>query len=166
MKSILMLALLATSIPFFTPSVTSENGPANPVPDITLKTIDNQEIRLSSLKGKVVLIDFWASWCGPCCRDMAMYLKPAYEKYKDQGFEIYSVSLDQNRQQWVQGSEKQQVSWINVSDLKGWQSPVARTYGINKIPSTFLLDREGNLIAVDIRGEALLKTLEKMFGNS
>ena len=138
---------------------------ASPIsaPEISLKDLNGQTVPLSSLRGNIVLIDFWASWCRPCRYEMKQVLTPLYQKYHDKGFDIYSVSLDQNQQQWAQASQAENITWTNVSDLKGWHSPVAQTYGINKIPSTFLLDKEGNIIAVDLRGAHLAQALAGIF---
>ena len=116
-----------------------------PAPEIALPNPDGEIMRLSDLKGQVVLLDFWACWCGPC-RRANPHVVSLYNKYKDQGFTVFSVSLDRNgqKQSWVNAIEQDQLTWdTHVSDLKFWQSEPARRYGVTAIPATFLLDREG-----------------------
>ncbi|MEO6167832.1 MAG: TlpA disulfide reductase family protein [Chitinophagales bacterium] len=133
------------------------------VPDIALQDFNGNTLKLSSLRGNVVLLDFWASWCGPCRKENPNVVK-AYETYKDKGFTIYSVSLDTDKNKWVAGIKKDQLMWPNhVSDLKGWQSSVCETYGIHAIPQSFLLDKDGKVIATNLRGEQLLSTLQSVF---
>ena len=158
----LLLPLMLAAASFFLPVEEEKLAIGHLSPEIQLQNEQGETVALSSLKGKVVLIDFWASWCKPCRYEMTHVLKPAYQQYKDKGFEIYSVSLDDRDGLWRKALDQEQVSWVNVSDLKGWRSPVAATYRVNKIPSTFLLDREGKLMAVDLRGKALIAYLEKI----
>lgn len=131
-------------------------------PEITLNTTGDKPLSLSSLRGKVVLIDFWASWCGPCRQENPNVVK-AYNRFKDKGFEIFSVSLDKDKTAWVKAIEKDGLLWpSHVSDLKYWQSAAAQTYGVNGIPATFLLDKDGKIIGKNLRGEALEKKLEEV----
>ena len=123
-------------------------------PDITLPTPDGGTKSLSSLKGKYVLIDFWASWCGPCRRENPNVVK-MYEKYKDKGFEIFGVSFDQSKEKWVEAIAKDKLTWPHVSDLKGWESAAGKLYNITSIPHTVLIDKEGKIIAKNLRGAAL-----------
>ncbi|MGZ3901382.1 MAG: TlpA family protein disulfide reductase, partial [Bacteroidia bacterium] len=113
----------------------------------------------SSFKGKVVLIDFWASWCGPCRREMPNVVK-AYSKYKDKGFEIYGVSLDQDKDRWIEAIKKDGITWPQVSDLKYWECEAAKIYGVQGIPFTVLLDKEGKIIAKGLRGAELETAIE------
>lgn len=116
-----------------------------PAPEIALPNPDGEIMKLSDLKGKVVLLDFWASWCGPC-RRANPHVVSIYNKYKDDGFTVFSVSLDRNgqKQSWINAIEQDQLSWeSHVSDLKYWQSEPAQRYGVTAIPATFLLDRDG-----------------------
>ena len=134
-------------------------------PEIALPSPKGDTIRLSSTKGKVVLLDFWASWCSPC-RMENPNLVSNYKKYHDQGFEIFQVSLDKTRENWLKGIKDDHLgSWIHVSDLKYWQSSVVPLYGIQGIPTNFLLDREGKVIANNLRGPALSAKLKEIFGN-
>lgn len=127
-------------------------------PEIELAGVDGKAIKLSSLKGKMVLIDFWASWCGPCRRENPNVVG-AYEKYKKakfktaKGFEIYSVSLDNNAEAWKAAIAKDGLVWKNhVSDLKGWNSAAAALYGVSSIPMSFLIDENGVIVAKNLRG--------------
>ena len=123
-------------------------------PEISLPQPDGTVMSLSDLRGKVVLVDFWASWCKPCRIENPRVVQ-MYNKYKDQGFEIYGVSLDRNKDAWVQAIEKDGLTWHHVSDLKFWQSEAAQTYGVRGIPYTVLLDKEGRIVAESLRGQAL-----------
>jgi peroxiredoxin len=117
-------------------------------------TPEGETISLESLRGKVVLIDFWASWCGPCRRENPNVVK-MYEKYKDQGFEILAVSLDKTKDRWVKAIADDNLTWLHISDLKGWQSEYSRLYGVSSIPQTVLLDQEGKILARNLRGAEL-----------
>ncbi len=131
-------------------------------PDINLQTPDGKTVALSSLRGKVVMIDFWASWCGPCRRENPNVVK-LYNKYKDKGFEIYGVSLDRNKEDWVKAIADDKLTWTHVSDLKFWESEAAALYKVEAIPATFLLDKDGKIIAKNLRGEQLEAFLNKLF---
>ena len=134
-------------------------------PDFKLKSPKGEELPLSGSRGKVVLVDFWASWCRPCRRENP-HLVSLYEKYKDDGFDVYSVSLDKNLQKWVKAIEDDQLTWKNHgSNLKGWQCSVAQTYKVTSIPNTYLLDQEGKIIAKNLRGASLESKLEEIFGS-
>lgn len=125
-----------------------------PAPEIALPNPLGQVISLSSLKGKVVLIDFWASWCLPCRQENPNVVK-IYQKYKDKGFEILSVSLDDDKKAWEFAIIQDKLTWQHVSDLKKWESIAAKTYNIKAIPATLLIDKTGKIIAKNLRGEAL-----------
>ena len=127
-------------------------------PDFTASDITGKEVSLSSLKGKYVLLDFWASWCSPCRQENPNVVK-AYAQYKDKNFAILSFSLDDNKEAWQQAVTSDKLTWTQVSDLKGWSSSVANQYGIQSIPSNFLLDPDGKIIARDLRGDDLMKAL-------
>lgn len=123
---------------------------------------EGETISLESLRGKVVLLDFWASWCGPCRRENPNVVK-LYEKYKEKGFEILGVSLDKTRDRWVKAIADDNLTWLHISDLKGWQSEYGRLYGVSSIPQTVLLDEEGKIIARNLRGPALEQKLADIF---
>lgn len=122
--------------------------------DFTLPTPEGKPFALSSFKGKVVLVDFWASWCGPCRKENPNVVA-LYKKYHPKGFEIFSVSLDDNKDKWLKAIEADGLIWNHVSDLKGWESDAAKLYGVSSIPFTLLLDREGKIVAKDLRGAQL-----------
>nr|MCU0409581.1 AhpC/TSA family protein [Bacteroidales bacterium] len=139
-------------------------GERNLAPEISLPNPEGDTIKLSSTRGSVVLLDFWAAWCGPC-RMENPNLVAAYDKYRRKGFQIYQVSIDKTRDAWLKGIEDDKLGrWIHVSDLQYWNSSVLSLYNIDKIPSNFLLDREGNIIAKDLRGDALMTKLAEVFG--
>lgn len=133
------------------------------IPDIALPDTSGKVINLHSLRGKVVLVDFWASWCGPCRRENPHVVK-LYDKYRDKGFEIYGVSVDRDRASWIRGIREDKITWVQVSDLKYWSSPVLKQFGIQGIPYTILLDKEGRIIAKGLRGETLEAQLQQIFG--
>ena len=130
-------------------------------PEIELQTPDGEMLALSSLRGKVVLIDFWASWCGPCRKENP-HVKAIYEKYKDKGFEIYGVSFDNDRNQWLGAIRKDGLTWKHVSDLKGWNCAAKVPYQVQSIPQTFLLDEEGRIIKSGLRSNQLEPLLEQL----
>lgn len=133
-------------------------------PDLSYPNPDGKEMALSDLRGKVVLLDFWASWCGPCRRENPNVVR-LYDKYKSKGFDVYSVSLDSKTDRWVQAIEKDNLKWdSHVSDLKKWRSVPAATYGVRLIPTTFLIDAEGKIIGKNLRGAALEAKLKEIFG--
>jgi thiol-disulfide isomerase/thioredoxin len=132
-------------------------------PEINMNTPEEKPLALSSLKGKVVLIDFWASWCGPCRAENPNVVK-AYNRYKSKGFDIYSVSLDKDMDKWKQAIKTDELTWKNhVCDFKFWQSPVVALYNFNSIPTNVLIDKDGKILAKNLRGEALDQKLEEIF---
>jgi len=135
------------------------------VPDFEqTKTDGKKQMKLSDLRGQIVLLDFWASWCGPCRAENPNVVKN-YQKYKDAGFTVMSVSLDSDKNKWLAAIAADQLNWPNhVSDLGGWQNKVAQQYGVSSIPFTILLDRDGKVIATNLRGAALEQTLQQIFG--
>ena len=134
-------------------------------PDFTDTKIDGKPMKLSDLRGKVVLLDFWASWCGPCRRENPNVVK-LYEKYNKDGFTVMSVSLDQDKAKWQSAIAADGLVWPNhVSDLKGWASATGKMYQVTGIPFTVLIDKEGKIIKTNLRGEALDMELLQIFGH-
>jgi len=131
-------------------------------PDIALPSTNGDTIYLSSLAKKYVLLDFWASWCSPC-RIENPNLAKIYKKYNSKGFEIYQVSLDKKEKSWKNAIEKDSLNWINVSDLQYWNSAAAKIYNIQSIPTNFLIDKKGVIIAKNLRGDALEVKLSELF---
>ncbi|MBN2893233.1 MAG: AhpC/TSA family protein [Bacteroidales bacterium] len=131
-------------------------------PEIELENPDGEMVKLSSLRGQYVLIDFWAAWCRPC-RGENPNVVDAFNKYHDKGFTVYGVSLDNKKADWVAAIEKDGLTWTQVSDLQGWNSSAGREYGISSIPANFLIDPEGKIIAKNLRGSALHEKLSEIF---
>ncbi len=125
-----------------------------PAPDFTLNTPEGKALSLSSFKGKVLIVDFWASWCGPCRGENPNVVK-MYKKYHKKGLEILSVSLDNNKEAWEKAIKDDGLIWNHVSDLKGWGSSAAKLYGVSGIPHIVLIDKEGTIVAKNLRGEKL-----------
>ncbi len=130
-------------------------------PEISLPNVNDSIINLSSLKGKVVLIDFWASWCGPCRAANPSVVK-LYNKLKDKGFEVFGVSIDSKKANWVKAIRQDKIKYTQVNDNGGWNSTVAATFGVNQIPTSFLLDKTGKVVAIDLGGKALEEKIKML----
>jgi peroxiredoxin len=137
--------------------------PGQLAPDFISQTPDGKPIKLADLRGKYVFLDFWASWCHPCREESPNVLK-AWQRFKDKNFEILSVSLDGNKVSWQNAIEEDGVgAWHHVSDLKAWQTGVVKSYMLTSVPRSFLLDPDGKIIAMDLRGSMLEEQLQKIF---
>lgn len=132
-------------------------------PDFTMKQVDGTDLTLSDLRGKVVLVDFWASWCGPCRKANPEVVR-IYNQYKDKGFDVLGVSLDRTKGAWEKAIEVDKLTWHHVSDLKGWKNAAAQLYSVRSIPQTILLDAQGNIIARNLKGAALEAKLKELLG--
>jgi len=130
-------------------------------PDFTMNDTKGVPVALSSLRGNVLLVDFWAAWCGPCRRENPNVVE-AYNRFHDKGFDILGVSLDDNKEDWLQAIEDDLLTWNHVSDLQGWSNAAAAQYGIQGIPANVLLDKEGKIIDKDLRGEDLQTRLAEL----
>ena len=140
-------------------------GIGKKAPDFTQNDPEGNPVSLSDFQGKYVLLDFWASWCGPCRQENPNLVK-AYAAYNDKGFEILGVSLDNKdgKEAWVNAIEKDGLTWTQVSDLNSWNNEVARMYGVRAVPQSYLIDPEGVIVAQNLRGEALEEKLAEIFG--
>ncbi len=140
---------------------------ARAMKDFLAKTLDGEEIRLTDVlqQNRYTLVEFWASWCGPCIAEIP-YLKAAYDKYRDQGFEIVAVNLDTDREEWRFASEDEyDINWINVSDEQAFNSPIARLYRVKGIPSNYLVAPDGKRVASHLRGDELDRKLSSLFAD-
>ncbi len=131
-------------------------------PEIAVTTPEGNAIKLSDFRGKVTMIDFWASWCKPCRMENPNVVR-VYNRFKDQGFEIFGVSLDQSKEQWIAAIAQDGLTWKHGSELKFWQSSFVPAYNLDGIPMTYLLDENGVIIAKGLRGEQLEQKLEELF---
>lgn len=141
-------------------NVAGQSGSQPIVPDVSLPSPTGDEIKLSSLKGKVVLVDFWASWCGPC-RYANKGLAKLYDKYREKGFEIYGISVDSDKKAWLKAIRKDEIKWTQVNDKKGSTS-TAYQWGIYALPTSFLLDKNGQLVVVNPDEKKLEKLLNRL----
>ena len=131
------------------------------VPEIALPGMHDSIVSLSSLKGKVVLVDFWASWCAPC-RAANPYVQKLYKKYKDKGFEVFAVSLDVKQDAWLKAIKKDKLTYTQVIDVAGWRSKVAESYFVDALPTNFLLDKNGKIVAINIEGKEMFDKVKSL----
>lgn len=134
----------------------------NPAPEFSNNDANGKPVSLSSFRGNYVLLDFWASWCGPCRRENPAVVK-AYRQFHNKGFNIFGVSLDDTKSDWLSAIKKDELNWTQVSELKGWDAGVVSLYGIKAIPMNFLLDKNGVIVARGLRGDELSAELQKLF---
>jgi peroxiredoxin len=135
-----------------------------PAPDFTQNDTAGRPVSLSSFRGKYVLVDFWASWCGPCRQENPTVVA-AYQKFHGKGFEIIGISLDQDEKSWKKAIRTDKLTWTHVSDLKNWNNAVAKAYGVQGVPQNFLIDPQGKIVARGLRGEDLDKKLSEIYKN-
>lgn len=157
MKKIIVVFVLT----LFSTSLFAQVTIGQEAPEISLPNIAGNTITLSSLKGKIVLLDFWASWCGPC-RAANPGIVKLYKKYKEQGFEVYAVSLDESKKKWINAIKRDKLTYTQVIDVNVWESSVALNYGIEAIPTNFLIDKTGKIVAIDLEGAALEKMIKSL----
>lgn len=129
-------------------------------PDIVLKNLEGKEQKLSDLRGTVVLVDFWAGWCGPCIADFKQWLKPMYEEYKNKNFEILGVSYDKNTETWKKSVDKLGLNWLHVYDFES--ATAHKDYGIVAIPTSYLVDQNGKIIARNLKRDKLARKIDKL----
>lgn len=158
MKNAIAIALL-----FFSMAANAQIKTGVAAPEISLPDAKGSTVSLSSFKGKVVLIDFWASWCGPCRRANPHVVK-LYEKYKNQGFEVFGVSIDSKKNAWLKAIKHDNIQYTQVNDNGGWNAATADAYGVDAIPATFLVNKNGIIEAVDLEGHALEEKIKTLLG--
>jgi thiol-disulfide isomerase/thioredoxin len=151
------------SLLFITAVANAQQMPniADPRVQIKLPTAKGDSLSLASQKGKVILLDFWASWCGPC-RASNKQLVKLYSKYKNQGFEIFSVSLDQSKKDWQKAVAKDKITWLQVIDPRGWEAQTAIDWNIFQLPTSFLINKKGDVVIIDPEGKQLEQSIKDL----
>ena len=160
MKSVKVFFLLITAI-FLSCTLLAQPRPGELAHEIALTSPKGDTLSLSALQGKVVLIDFWASWCGPC-RLSNRHLVKLYSKYKNKGFEIFGVSLDENKRDWVKAINKDKISWPQVIDNRGWEASTAIDWNLYQIPTSYLINKDGIIVGIDLEKNDLEKALKDL----
>jgi thiol-disulfide isomerase/thioredoxin len=153
--AITALLLIASQADAQLPNIT------DPRVAIQLPTLKGDSLTLSSYKGKVILLDFWASWCGPC-RSANRQLVKVYSKYKDKGFEIFSVSLDEDKKDWQKAIVKDKITWLQVNDPRGWNAQTAVNWNIYQLPTSYLINKKGDVVSIDPEGKELEESIKKL----
>ncbi len=153
---IVLLGLICISF-----SVNAQLRIGQSVAEIELPNKIDSLVKLSSFTGKVVLIDFWASWCAPC-RAANPYIQKLYKKYRASGFEVFAVSLDVKKEAWVKAIKKDKITYTLVIDNTGWNSKVAEQYFVDQLPTNFLIDRTGKIVAINIEGKEMFNAVKKL----
>jgi peroxiredoxin len=161
--AMVLSALLALSVWSFPSDASESLGYDDISPDISMQDPEGVTRSLSDLKGKVVLVEFWASWCGVCSKKNCEDLLPLYDTYKERGFEIFAVSVDEDHNQWLDGIQTYRLPWIHVSDLQGFASPVSQRFDVSKTPTTYLLDENQRIIGKNLTRQELANKLHSCY---
>ncbi|MFI5131199.1 MAG: TlpA family protein disulfide reductase [Chitinophagales bacterium] len=137
---------------------------SDPRVHIKLPTVKGDSLTLTAFKGKVIVLDFWASWCVPC-RTANRELAKLYNKYKSKGFEIFSVSLDESKKDWKKAISKQKITWVQVNDPRGWDAQTALRWNISQLPTTYLINKNGDVVSIDLEGKELDENIKKLLND-